>query len=353
MDKYWTIRADKKLAFGDKSAEQSLKIMSQTYRDSFMNIKKEIEAFYGRYAKNNNLTFEEVHKRLNPEELKSWKEETRKYYEYIDKFARNHKGKVDVNLLRKHKEEIRLQSAKSYMSRLEELKTALKREVIKLGLNENVEFTDRLGNLYSDTYMRTNFDIDKYIGMSSGFERLNTQKIETALKEKWLGENYSDRIWDNKERLLNQLDTTFMQGIAQGWNSRKVADEMAKKYGTSYYNCERLCRTEMGHIMGEATAESYRQHGIDQYQFVCGFDERTCPTCGALDGQIFDTKYREEGINYPEMHPNCRCTTIPYFEPDEIDEMFEESDRLSKQDDEYFEVPVSMTYSEWIEMIKK
>ena len=38
-------------------------------------IKKEIESFYGRYAENNNLTLQEVHKRLNPSELKSAKEE--------------------------------------------------------------------------------------------------------------------------------------------------------------------------------------------------------------------------------------------------------------------------------------
>ena len=355
MDKYWKYRADRKVIFGDKSSDEALKVMSQTYKDSFANIKKEIEAFYGRYAKESGITIEEVHKRLNPAELKSWKEETKRYYDFVDKFIRNNNGKVDKNLLRKYQQELRDLSARSYISRLEELKASIKNEVIKLGMQENVEFYDKFYKVYNDTYINTNFDIDKFMGFSTGFEKLNEKKIEQVLKEKWLDENYSDRIWKNKQNLFNQLDTTFMQGVAQGWNSKKIADAMAKKYGTSYYNCERLCRTEMGHFMGEATAEGYRQHNIKQYQFVCTLDERTCPICGVLDGKVFDVKYKEEGVNYPELHPNCRCTTIPYFKPDEIDAMFDESERIARENGNgnWYEIPSNMTYEQWIKTVYK
>ena len=48
------------------------------------------------------------------------------------------------------------------------------------------------------------------------------------------------------------------------------------------------------------------------------------------------------------MHPNCRCTTIPYFEKDEIDLMFEESTRIAYDENRnIYEVPSSMTYEEW------
>jgi len=42
-------------------------------------------------------------------------------------------------------------------------------------------------------------------------------------------------------------------------------------------------------------------------------DERTCDVCGPMDGQIFDLKEFEMGLNAPPLHPNCRCTTVSYF----------------------------------------
>ena len=61
------------------------------------------------------------------------------------------------------------------------------------------------------------------------------------------------------------------------------------------------------------------------------------------------------GVNYPPLHPQCRCTTIAYFEPDEIDEMFEESERIAKEDGvgEWYEVPASMSYTQWINTVVK
>ena len=186
-------------------------------------------------------------------------------------------------------------------------------------------------------------------GFSNGFSERN---VEKAINERWFGANYSDRIWQNKDKLINGIETTFLQGIARGQNPRKIASELNKTMQTRFYNCKTLCRTETIHILNEATMDSYKDHGIERYQFVCGPDERTCSYCGSRDGEVFTIKEKMEGFNYPVLHPNCRCTTIPYFEPDEIDDMFDESTRIAKDEDgEYYDVPSSMTYDEWREML--
>ena len=77
---------------------------------------------------------------------------------------------------------------------------------------------------------------------------MNYKQLNTAIHQRWLGMNFSDRIWKNKGQLLDQINTTFLQGVAQGHNSKKIALEMAKNMGTSYHNCERLVRTECAHI---------------------------------------------------------------------------------------------------------
>jgi NAD+--asparagine ADP-ribosyltransferase len=68
---------------------------------------------------------------------------------------------------------------------------------------------------------------------------------------------------------------------------------------------------------------------------------------------VHELKYAEEGINYPVIHPNCRCTVVPAFD-DEISELFndDEDTRLAYGEDRTrYEVPASMTYKEWREMV--
>lgn len=347
-EEYWKKRFSFNQLTKEKTASELLTSMKTVYRNSLMDIQKEIEAFYGRYAENNNLTLQEVNKRLNPDELKSAKYEIKKYYDDIDKLVRNKDGIVDVSLLRKYKDELRLQSAKAYMSRLEEIKLKMKNIVVNLAIEESKDFTKELEKIYNTTYSKTSYQIDKGLGFSEGFVAPDNETLNEAIHEKWLGLNYSDRIWKDKGKLIDSLNTTFLQGVAQGHNPRKIAQNMSDKYQSNYYNCERLARTEFIHITNLATYNSYKEHKIEKYQFLCALDERTCPICGSLDNEIFDLKYKNEGINYPVMHPNCRCTTVPYFEPDEIDRMFDEAQRVARNEEgELYYVPASMTYKEW------
>ena len=351
---YWETRAQQRELMGEKTADELLQTMKPVYKNSLADINKEIEAFYGRYAENNQLSLSEVHKRLDPKELKSAKEEIKKYYDSIDKLARNNNGEVDVNLLREYKDELRLQSAKAYMSRLEELKLNLKNITVNLGVEESKAYYQTLSKIYSDTYKKTSYDMDKFLGFSTGFEGLNYKKLNSAIHQPWLGMNFSDRIWNNKGKLLDQINTTFLQGVAQGQNPRKIAETMSKNMGTSYYNCERLARTECAHIMGEATLQEYKDKHIDEYKFEATLDGRTSDICQSLDGEVFKLKEAQEGVNYPPMHPNCRSTTIPYFKPDDIDKMFDEAQRVARDENgELYYVPESMNYKKWEQTIGK
>ncbi len=43
-------------------------------------------------------------------------------------------------------------------------------------------------------------------------------------------------------------------------------------------------------------------------------ESHTCDICARLDGQIFKLSDRRDGMNYPIIHPRCRCTTIPHID---------------------------------------
>lgn len=344
---YWINRAFRAEAAADKTSAELLRDMGKVYRKSLADLEKEIQAFYGRYATENGLDMAEVHKRLDPKQLKSAIEEIKRYYEFADP------KRIGRNMSLEYRDELRRLSARAYMSRLEEIKMRMKHIVVKLASEENARFTRALKKTYSDAHAQTSYTLDKGLGFTEGYSAPSEDVLNKVVSAKWLGNNYSSDIWEDKGRLLTAIENNLLSGIAQGHNPRKIAEAMAKTYGSDYKNCERLARTETIHYMNEATYDSFKEHGVEKYQFVCGLDERTCPECGALDGTVHELKYAEEGINYPVIHPNCRCTVVPAFD-DEISELFndDEDTRLAYGEDRTrYEVPASMTYKEWREMV--
>lgn len=344
---YWINRAFRAEEVADKTSAELLRDMGKVYRKSLADLEKEIQAFYGRYATENGLDMAEVHKRLDPKQLKSAIEEIKRYYEFADP------KRIGRNMSLEYRDELRRLSARAYMSRLEEIKMRMKHIIVKLAAKENARFTESLKKTYSDAHAQASYTLDKGLGFSEGYSAPSEDVLNKVVSAKWLGSNYSDRIWQDKGKLLNSIENELLSGIAQGYNPRKIADAMAQKYNQDYRNCERLARTETIHYMNEATYDSYKEHGVEKYQFVCGLDERTCPECGALDGTVHELKYAEEGINYPVIHPQCRCTVVPAFD-DEISELFndDEDTRLAYGEDRTrYEVPASMTYKEWREMV--
>ena len=345
-EQYWKDRYNLKESLGDRTEKELFNYIKGLYQNILSEINKEIEAFYGRYADMNGLSIADVKKRLNPNELKSAKQEIAKYYSDIDKLARKADDKVSVDLLRKYKKQLRLQSAKAYMSRLEDLKIRIRNNLVKMGVDESNFLFSSLKKTSKRVYTKSAYNLSKYSGFANA---ISDDQFEKIVNERWLGANYSDRVWENKEYLENELEKTFLQGVVRGQNPRKIADEMQKNMGGAYYRFERLARTELLHSLNESTFQTYKDYNVKKYQFVCGLDERTCPECGALDGEVFDISEKIEGVNYPVIHPNCRCTTIPYFE-----DLGAESTRVAyNENHDIYEVPADITYTQWLEMVQK
>ena len=322
---YWIDRNFRAVNEGEKKADEFLRDMQKVYEKSLADLQKEIEAFYGRYATENGLTLAEVNKRLDPKQLKSAIEEIKRYYEFADP------AKIGIDMSREYRDELRRLSARAYMSRLEEIKARLKHEMVKLAAEQEAAMTEKLKEVYEEAHAEASYNIDYERGFSEGYSAPNNDVLEKVVKEKWLEDNYSSRVWKDKGRLLTSIETELLSGIAQGHNPKKIAEAMAEKYSQNYKNCERVARTETIHTMNVATSNAYKAHGIEKYEFVCDLSERTCEKCGALDGTVHDLKYKQEGVNYPVMHPNC------YDEQTEV--LTKDGWKLFKDctiDDEYF-----------------
>lgn len=309
-EQYWTDRAEQRLINAENLTSDMLANLKTTYEATIKSLEKEINAFYGKYATETGLDLTDVRKRLNPKELKSFKEQLNRYYSEVQRL-----GGYSPDT----KAYLRELSAKAYISRLEELQAQMRWQVENLYRTQQLKLFDVLSKGYEDTYLRATFDMQQGIGFAYSFNTLDDNKVRVAVTQKWQGSNFSDRIWADKARLIDTLNTTIPQGVALGQNPRKVAQTIAKSMNTRYSNAERLARTEMGHIANQATLDSYKEvpEVLQKYKYLATLDARTSSICRDLDGKIFNMNEAEEGVNYPEMHPNCRSTTIPYF--DDVD----------------------------------
>ena len=338
---YWTARNEKMFLNGERDILEYSKSLKRKYINAADQIEQEIQKFYGKFAVDNNYTMVELKKLLNRDELKSFKNEVANMVDYMKMHFDDKDYVQNLKLLR----------AKSRISRLEELKTRINFEVEKLYNDVNISLGEQLQKSFEDGYYETIFNQQQFLGFSSNFAMLNTKAIETAVKTNYMTENYSDVLWKNKTNLMNILNQQIPQGIILGYNPRKVASIASKQLDSKYNSTVRLVRTEYNLILNDATAQGYKEAGIEKYQILATLDSRTSDICRDMDGEIFKVKEKEVGVNYPPFHPNCRTTTIPYFEPDEFDT---EIEQYIKDEDGYkHRIEDETDYLEWKNALKK
>lgn len=331
---YWQERAEKTYTSGEKDALQVAKELQTNYKRCIREIENKINQFYGKYASENDMTLEEAKRYLDKGELKEFKEQIK------DILAMGKKEDFTDNQMNEFK---RLYN-KAKITRLEELEANIKYELDKLANKTHEDVENLLANSYEEGYYKTVFNVEQFNGFSSSFSSLNNEAIQRAISARYLGANYSSRIWQNENNLMTTLEKEIPRGITLGYNPRKLAKLTSKKLQTNYNNTVRLIRTEYGKILNDSTLAGYRAAGIDRYLILATLDMRTCDDCGEFDNQIVSIKDAETGVNLPPFHPNCRCTTVPYFEPDEYDEIDIVENTKSNQ-----KVPLDITYKEWKE----
>jgi SPP1 gp7 family putative phage head morphogenesis protein len=100
---------------------------------------------------------------------------------------------------------------------------------------------------------------------------------------------------------------TIVNGVAQGYNPRKVAALLHDQLGAPLARAQTIARTEILRAQREVTQQLFQENDavVGGWIWQAALDANTCEFCWALNGEHFDT---EEG---PDTHPNCRCTMIP------------------------------------------
>lgn len=208
-------------------------------------------------------------------------------------------------------------SSRAYASRIERYDDLMNNIIFRMielerGVRKAGEALRK--SIYRNNYYSLIDDTAKGVNAGVSFSLIDEKALDFVMSKPWHGKRFSQRVWDNTERLAEQTQEIVGRYIISGRSLDKAAEEIEAAFEIEKFHAATLIRTEVAQARAVSDLQGYEDMGVETYKYIATLDERTCDTCGPLDGQVFPIAAAVSGVNYPTMHPRCRCTTSIDFD---------------------------------------
>lgn len=294
---YWKNRETEQRKHNIQDEAEYQKRIQEIYQNMIDEIEKEINGFYGRYAKKEGITMAEAKKRAAKADIEALGRKAARYVK-------------DKDFSDQANEEMRLYNMTMKVNRLELLKAQIGLEMVA-GFDELQKYYDKV---LTD---RTISEFERQAGILGKTIQNNAKAAKVIVNASFHNATYSDRIWMYQDMLKNDLSNLLQTGLIQGQNPRRLATHLRKRFGVSQSNAERLMITELARVQTEAQKQSFERNGFEEYTFLAL--GTACPICRALDGKHFKIKKMMPGENAPPVHPRCRCSISAYEDSEDYE----------------------------------
>ena len=333
---YWKKRFEVLEQKQNQIGVQCFSDIEKQFRQAQKQLEGQLSAWYQRFADNNGISIQEARKWLTAAELEEFKWDVNQYIQYGKENAINGQWVKQLENA----------SARYHISRLEALKLQTQQSIETLFGNQLDSIDKTMKNVYRSGYYHTAFEIQKGFGVGWDFAALDDKQIAKVINTPWAvdGANFSERIWNNRTKLINELNTELTRNIITGADPQKAIDAIARKMNASKKAVGRLVMTEEAFFSSTAQKDCFAELDVEQFEIVATLDSHTSDICQGMDGKHFKTSEWEVGVTAPPFHPWCRSTTIPYFD-DDLGSIGERAAR--GEDGKTYYVPANMTYKEW------
>lgn len=303
---YWEKRAERLKLNQMKKAEAVNSELKDVYIHTLKKLKQDVNSWYERFAKENDISLARARKILDSGELKEFKMSLE---EYIEQAKR-------LDLSKEHLKMLSNASIRQRLTRAQELYIYTSHHIEKLAKEQELQLTNLLEDVYEDSTYKTAYEVQQMRRKYSNFDKVAINDMKQAISKPWArdGKDFSSRIWDNKNLLLNSLQAEITQSLILKEGTDTLSNRIAKRLNVSYNNARRLVETETAYIQERASFDVYDKLEVEKYQILATLDNRTTEICRHLDGEIFDKKDAKIGVTAPPFHCYCRTTTIPYIE---------------------------------------
>lgn len=297
IDKYWKERIDNRQYTAEQLGIKAEVEIIKIYEKALRNINQDIADVYEKYASKVGLGVDELSILLNSKEQSDF---TRSIQSKMQKLGFNI-------------EDIYLPNYIARLSRLDALKQQIYWKIAEIGAEEEPIHEELYTKIVKDTYKQYQKDVVN-VGIKPTFATLDNRMVNQMVKERWYGRNYSDSVWQNTTKLAETLPEKIGAALTMGRSYMKTANELlplvSEEFDNAMYAATRLVRTETIFHLNQAEAQASIDDGYTEYEYYAKVgSERTCEICEDLDGRIFKYTELKVGVNYPPIHPNCRCNT--------------------------------------------
>lgn len=281
------------------------KHIREIYQNMIDEIEKEINGFYGKYARKEGITISEAKKRASKLDIEAYSRKAAKYVK-------------EKNFSDQANEEMRIYNMTMKVNRLELLKANIGLEMVS-GFDELQKYYDEI---LTDRTLR---EFERQAGILGETVIDNKKMAHAIVNASFHNATYSDRIWMYQDLLKSELSGLLQTGLIRGQNPRKLATHLRKRFGVSQSNAERLMITELARVQTEAQKQSVEANGYDEFQFhALG---SACDQCKELNGKHFPVTNLVIAKNAPPMHPRCRCSISAYMDRQEFDQWLDFLDK--------------------------
>lgn len=294
---YWKDREEAYFASQMSSNEQISKRMEKYFTGSQKAIEDRIDAFYGKYAKDNGITKAVARQRASVFDVQS-------FAERVAELIRS------GNISEHAREELKLYNLTMKTSRLELLKMNIDLEAVRLYSDVELDIEGSLFREAKNEYVRQS----GILGMSVGNQE---EFIKTIINADFFGATWSENVWgiNHALTLRRELSSLIRDITIQGRNPRVFVGKLSDRMKTNRYNAERLLNTEANRVNTMIKKDSYTQAQVQRYEYYA--EPTACAICAELNGSIFKVSDMQPGMNAKPMHPFCMCGTLPVSDRDE------------------------------------
>lgn len=241
-----------------------------------------------------------------------------------DKMLRNINHLIEINHYNVT-ELVGEELANEYQQELENAKALLQ--------ERGLELSTALNSMAQDNAIRIIVS-DTMVDLSAAYRtaRINmTKNIEKTIGE--VKEEIAKGIMygDTRKKTTKRVQEAFLK---EGMTSFVTSD--GKQLPLDFYS-ETVVRTKTRTARINAHVNTYEGYGVNLVEVVGASDP--CPHCGAYHDMVFSTDGKDKRFphlnvrNVFPLHPNCRCSVIPFVAQLEDEEVVQEKIDLSKEFD--------------------
>ncbi|MCW6680873.1 minor capsid protein [Aerococcaceae bacterium NML130460] len=292
MSKYWRKRIDEEMTHKQQQDTQIGDELKRLHDYHMSQIEKEIQAFYQRYAVNNQISVADAKKLADRMDVQAFAEKAKRYVE-------------EKNFSPQANAELALYNLKMKVSRLELLQYNMDLEMLALA-NGEYKLTERFLNREFIDEMNFQAGI---LGEVVASPKSIASMAQGIIDTPYHGATWSENIWRRQNALRVIVARTAEDTLLRGRSALNMIPQLRKEFNVSKAHAKRLAVTETARIQTAVQKASYEANGFDEYEFMA--EPSACPICARLDGKILKVADMEPGRNAAPMHPHCHCSTAP------------------------------------------